>query len=244
MNWRALAHRLSHLAGYEIRRPGASGRTMRDALMQLRRAGLAPSTVVDVGVGFGTPDLYRIFPEPTYLLVEPVAEYEPALKALLREEIHGSYVIAAAGAQSGVVQLNIRGEASSIYRDVDRSDVGAAVRQVPLKTLDQLCEERALVGPYLIKVDVQGAELEVLAGAQTLLTNAGAVLLEVSLFELLEDAPIFAEVVRTMDNRGFAVYDIFDGLARPADGALAQIDIAFVGTDGPLRRYQGFRPSS
>jgi hypothetical protein len=38
-----------------------------------------------------------------------------------------------------------------------------------------------------------------------------------------------------MREAGFSAYDIYDGHLRPLDRALAQVDMAFVRTDGPLR---------
>src|SRR5207245_7941135 len=124
------------------------------------------------------------------------AEFEPSIKALLAKQVRGSYVIAAAGATAGTTDLNIRGEASSAYRDVDGSDSEARVRKVPIRTLDQLCEERDLHGPYLIKVDVQGAELNIVTNAPRILVDTGAVILEVSLLQVLERAHVFTELVR------------------------------------------------
>jgi FkbM family methyltransferase len=238
---KSLLLRLSHIASYEIRRPGATGRSMQDALNHLRRVGFRPNTILDVGVANGTLDLYRVYSEPTYLLVEPIAEFEPRLKELLAQKIHGSYAIAAAGAKPGRVKLTVRGEASSLYREVDRSDSDAQVREVPLTTLDELCRERGLKGPYLVKIDVQGAELEVLAGAQEVLRETDAVVLEASLFQLLEGIPDFTQVVQRLNDYGFVTYDLFGGLSRPADGTLAQIDVVFVKKIGPLRQYHGFR---
>lgn len=238
---RAFAHRLTRWAGYEIRRPGAIGRTMQDALEHLRRVGFRPNTIIDVGVAFGTPELYSVFPEPTYLLVEPIAEFEPALKTLLAKQIHGSYVIAAAGAKPGTVSLTVRGAGSSHYREVDRSDSDVQIREVLMTTLDELCKQRALSGPYLVKIDVQGGELEVLAGAQAILPETDAAVVEVSLLQLLEGIPNFTRVVQQMNDYGFVTYDLFGGHARPADGALAQIDVVFVKTTGRFRQFQGYR---
>jgi FkbM family methyltransferase len=216
---------------------------MNDALEQLRRVGLRPSAVIDVGVANGTPDLYRVFPEPTYLLVEPMVEFESTLKATLRSQIRGTYALTAVGAATGRIALTVRGSDSSAYREVDRSDRAVESRTVPVNTLDALCAERELRGPYLLKVDVQGGELEVLAGARRILRETEAIILEVSLLQALVGIPVLADVVQAMDDYGFAVYDLFGGHFRPVDGALTQIDLVFVKTIGRFRRYQGYRPN-
>ena len=39
-----------------------------------------------------------------------------------------------------------------------------------------------------------------------------------------------------MDEQGFVIYDFLDGLFRPLDGALGQIDVAFVRKDSLLKK--------
>jgi len=92
----------------------------------------------------------------------------------------------------------------------------------------------------LLKVDVQGAELRVLAGAKKILRECDAVILEATLFGTMIGGPQLAEVVAYMQGQGFATYDIWGMLYRPLDGALAQVDIAFVREDSVLRESQGF----
>ena len=48
--------------------------------------------------------------------------------------------------------------------------------------------------------------------------------------------PQFADIVRFCDEAGFVVYDLLEGHMRDLDGALAQIDLAFVRKDSELRR--------
>ena len=48
---------------------------------------------------------------------------------------------------------------------------------------------------YLIKVDVQGAELDVLRGAIETLNETELVILEVSMFEFMVNLPQFYDVV-------------------------------------------------
>ena len=229
------------LAGYEIRRPGSTGRTMKTALKHLVDVRVDPRTVIDVGVASGTPELYAAFPRATYLLVEALNEFEPSIKSLLAGRITGSYFIGAAAEREGTTEILPRGETSSVFREVDRSDARAERREIATVRLDKLCRDRELGGPYFIKVDVQGAELNVLAGATAILDATEVIVLEVSLLPLLEGVPEFTEVVEWLAARDFVTYDIFDGLARPYDGAMAQLDMAFVKRGGRLREYRGFR---
>jgi len=100
--------------------------------------------------------------------------------------------------------------------------------------------ERNASPPYLIKIDVQGAELDVLAGGQTTLSQAEFVLLEVSLFQFFQQGPIFCDVVGYMKSKGFVPYDILGLQYRPLDRALSQIDISFVKETGLLRQFHHY----
>jgi hypothetical protein len=68
--------------------------------------------------------------------------------------------------------------------------------------------EKRLRPPYLIKVDVQGGELDVLEGGQRALMSAEAVSLEVSLFQFFKGGPQLSEVVEYMKKRDFVVFDV------------------------------------
>ena len=216
--------------GIEMHRTTAGlRRTLPAVLAHYRRLGLAPLTVIDVGVGPGTPELYQAFPDAKLVLVEPLEEWRGALEHLRRSRA-AEVVLAAAGAQNGEVEVAVHRvpTLSSMLgaRPGDAAKPGR--RTVPMLRLDDLRQERDLVGPFVVKVDVEGAELEVLAGAVDALRDSELVLLEVSLFELVAGAPQFHEVVFWMHDHGFVVADIYNGHNRPLDGALAQLDVAFV----------------
>src|SRR5205823_1350672 len=125
-------------------------------------------------------------------------------------------------------------------RGGDVPGAGAAARTVPVARLDELVAERALPGPYVLKADVEGAELDVLEGAGALLAHTELVLLETSLFAFWEGAPVLADVIAWMREHGFAVYDFYGGHLRPLDGALAQLDVAFVREDGRFRAHSDY----
>ena len=102
--------------------------------------------------------------------------------------------------------------------------------------LDDIIKEKQLAGPYLIKIDTQGSELDVLEGAKEVLAETEAVALEASLFGFMKGAPQFFEVVEYMKKQGFVTYDIVTGWNRPLDGALGQVDVVFVKDSGMFRK--------
>ena len=221
--------------GFDLVRYPNRRRKLAEALEHLRRVGLAPATVIDVGVADGTPELYRTFPNARFLLVEPQQEYERALQRILAT-VNGDYVIAAASSTTGPVTLHVpvgNPEGASLLREPAPR---VSRRQVQAVRIDDLVADRGFAPPFLIKADTQGSELEALAGADRTLQQAEAVVLEVSLFEFFQGGPQVAEVVAFMKERGFVVYDIVGGHERPLDGALAQVDFVFVREDGFLRK--------
>jgi FkbM family methyltransferase len=223
--------------GFEVRRRGAGPRrTLPEVLEHVGRLGFAPATIVDVGVANGTPELYAAFPHARLLLVEPLAEYAPALQAL-RSERGAEVAQVAAGAEPGTLELTVHRvlACSSVVGERSGDEADVTRREVPVQRVDAIVAERALPGPYVLKVDVEGFELDVLAGAEAILPQTELVLLEVSLFRLNGANPQLGDVVCAMRDRGYVVYDIYNGHLRPLDGALAQVDLAFVRDDGRFR---------
>ncbi len=232
-----LGRRALEARGIEVRRAGTGPRrTLAEVLAHLRGLGVVPATVVDVGVASGTPDLYAAFPEARLLLVEPMAEWRATLAPLVAER-GGRLVIAAAGAAPGSRELAVHRVPACSSLVGERSGDGASVetRTVDVVTLDDVVAQAGLPGPYVLKVDVEGGELEVLRGAPSVLERCEVVLLEVSLFELNAGAPQFADVVAELHRLGWVPYDLYGGHVRPLDGALAQLDVAFVKAGGRLR---------
>lgn len=92
----------------------------------------------------------------------------------------------------------------------------------------------------MIKLDVQGAELQVLSGAKRTLQETEAVLLEVMLFGTMIGGPQLFDVVSRIKELGFVGYDVCGFLYRPLDNALSQIDMVFVRENGLFRRSHAY----
>ena len=91
--------------------------------------------------------------------------------------------------------------------------------------------------PELIKLDIQGYELEALKGASLTFGKTEVYILEVSLFSFSDvpGMPILSDVVNFMLERSYVAYDFLGFLRRPLDNALGQCDMAFVKKNGLLR---------
>lgn len=224
--------------GLEIRRTGNRGRhTLRGTLEHAQRRGFKPETVIDVGAGVGTFELYETFPKARHILIEPLEENRAYLERIVGKLGNAEYIIAAATRKSGTVTINVHRDfyGSSLYSESEGPSVDGIARTIPAITLDEVCKERELRGPYLIKVDVQGAELDVLAGADQVLKDAEYVVLEVCLMGFFIGGPQLHDVIAFMKERGFVVYDILDPACRPRDGAMSHVDMAFVKESGLFR---------
>ncbi|WP_172834070.1 FkbM family methyltransferase [Nitrospira japonica] len=245
-----LIQRTARAFGIEIRRiqpvaagePGSERPSLEGSLTQAREAGLDPKTVIDVGAAVGsfTRTCRGVFPDARYLLVEPLEEYLPSLDKVVKDIPGATYELAAATDHRDGVMVNIHPDlvGSSLYRETEEgSEVNGIPRKVPSVTVDALVRERHAEPPYVLKIDVQGAELDVLAGAERVLQRTDLVLLEVSLFQFFERGPVFCDIVEFMKTRGFVPYDILNLQYRPLDHALSQVDISFVKENGAFRRH-------
>jgi hypothetical protein len=84
--------------------------------------------------------------------------------------------------------------------------------------------------PDLVKLDIQGFELEALSGAQATFWENRGFILETKF--TVPHQYITREVIAFMSDRGYELYDITEYLRRPFDGALGCIDVAFVKSRG------------
>ena len=82
--------------------------------------------------------------------------------------------------------------------------------QVTCKTLDTLKAEGQIFRPTYLKLDIEGAELEVLKSATTVLDSVVAMRLEVSFLEQRLSQPLIWEVVEWLRTQDYEVIDVID----------------------------------
>jgi FkbM family methyltransferase len=189
----------------------------------LRKPGFAPATLIDVGVARGTPNLYDAFPDAHFVLIEPLAEFEEDLQRICRRR-GGEYVLAAVGAEPGRAEIHVNPamlyESSLLVNEWRPPSEHQALerREIEVTTLDALRAERGWQGPFGLKIDAEGYEQRVIEGATALLRETQFVVAEVSVTRPFAGGASFAGFIALMDEHGFALYDLLDGLKRGDDG--------------------------
>ncbi len=212
------------------------------ALHVLQTHGLAPATVFDIGVGYGTFPLYRAFPKAFYHLIDPARESLAFMQKLSRRldcQIH----TLALGDREGEAVLEVREDfqESTLLEEVGPRNA-RRVDRVVMRRFDTLFGR--IERPSLVKIDVQGAELMVLEGMTGKLAEVDALIVETSTIATVKGGPEVAAVVRFMEDHGFALTDILGLRRRPLDGATAQLDLMFAPQSGDLRRDRRWAASA
>ena len=227
--------------GYELKKITFSPVGQMDILLEeLKIRGLNCKQILDVGAN--RADWSRmakeIFPEASFYLIEPQIEMEKYLKAFVNEFSNSVYFLNGVGARKESLIFTIRDNlaGSSFFPDDNEKLLkNRRQRKIEVIKIDDLIDSNKMKIPELIKLDIQGYELEALKGAIKTFGHTEVYILEVSLFSFGLGMPIISDVMNFMLNHGYVIYDFPGFLKRPLDGALAQCDICFVKKDGFLR---------
>jgi FkbM family methyltransferase len=105
----------------------------------------------------------------------------------------------------------------------------------PMTTIDALIDSGVCNPPELLKLDVQGYEMEVLEGYRRNFDSCQVIQCEVSLMPLNEGSPLIHEMIDYLYARGFMMFEVTELIRAPSDGALWQVDAMFCRVDSPLR---------
>jgi len=142
----------------------------------------------------------------------------------------------ALGAANGETEINIavNSYSSSIlpmldaHRSAAPNSAYIQKERVPLRRLDDVVV--ATVPSHnniFLKLDVQGYESHVLAGAAQVLAHSVALQLEMSLIPLYEGETLMPQMHANLAAQGFALWDLEPSFRDPATGRLLQVDGIF-----------------
>ncbi len=208
----------------------------------LRRWGLQPLLIIDVGAYHGewSRFAHRIFPQAQVLMIEAQQSKQPRLQSLLTANDRLHLEMALLGPTSGEMVSFVEMETGSSVMPEGWATQGRRV-EIQTRTLDSILSQAEWSDrPIdLLKLDVQGYELQVLLGAEEALQRTQFVVLEASLIEINQGCPLIGEVLAYMAARQFVLVDIWSQV-RLGSGALWQTDLLFAHARSALRPRPGF----
>ena len=215
---------------------GSDWNNLAARLTALRNLGFQPRNILDVGAyqGFYAGLAKHVWPAAELFLIEANEDCRPQLTekgypfeiALLdATEREAVYHKCTTGC----------GEGNGLYKENSNAPFAKETRKT--QRLDDV-----VVGHQFdfVKLDCQGAELDILEGGQQTLSLAHVVQLETQAQAYNERAPRIEDVILYMARHDFRVFDIIDFHYNRL-GMLIQTDILFVKANSPLF---GIRPLS
>jgi FkbM family methyltransferase len=203
-------------------------------LLEMLR-GSPPRVIHDIGANVGTWTCLAksIYPGAAVEAFEPLEAHAPGFRRWTAPWRDVRLHAVALGPREGTVAIEVTdfSDASSVLplTEAGRKAFGIAPagrREVPMATLDGLVAAGAVLAPDLIKLDVQGYELEVLRGGNRSLAAARAVICEVSFRAFYERQALFPEVLSYLAERGFRLHAFGPSLV-PGE-PLSQADALFL----------------
>ena len=201
-------------------------------------ASLNIQTVIDVGAHTGEfarmiADMLR---DATILSFEPQRREFKELEQNLRAVQKSRAFQFALGDRSETLELRRSDYSQSsslrkmtdLHKEAFPESAGESLEQVEVRRLDEVLAESDLQPEVLLKIDAQGYEDKVLAGAPRTLARSKAAIIEVSFRELYEGQPLFDSIYRTMHDASFSYMGNLYQLVHPLDRSVLQADALFV----------------
>jgi FkbM family methyltransferase len=193
-------------------------------------------SIIDVGGADGiTPIIFsKSFPSNKIWIFEPIKENCLKIDNLKKQFPNFSLIPKAAGNYVGKSVINIAESlaSSSIFElNIDNSSKvfsnalnKKSTEEIEITKLDISIPENEIIG--ILKIDVQGYELEVLKGAVNTLIRTSVIVLEMNNHDGYKDSPKYFELDKFLRDQNFTLYDIFPSLKD--DGRLKEWDSLYV----------------
>lgn len=191
-----------------------------------------PQKVIDIGANKGEFSLI-IKQKYPYCQIHQI-EANPLLETILRDTTI-PYTIATLSNRKEIKSLfvqkeNILATGASYYKETTPWYEQGKYFEIPTQTM--LLDELNLFTNEkidLIKIDCQGAELDIMKGGQQTIKRTDWLLVEVPLVEYNEGAPKIEEVVEWIQSFGFELRDILEyhRIASIYSGNVFQLDLLF-----------------
>jgi len=193
------------------------------------------STVVDIGANRGQFALAaRAISGAKVVSFEPLPDVAKIFQNVFSDDPAVRLHVAAIGERSEkkLIHLSARDDSSSLLEIGDAQssffpgthEVGTL--EVRVGILDEFVSMEEIVRPAMLKLDVQGFELQALAGCKSLISNFDYIYCECSFVELYKEQKLAADVIDYLRPLGFSLAGIYNP-SYDYDGNCIQADLLF-----------------
>lgn len=198
--------------------------------------GLKLASVVDIGANVGQFSLLVRALQPAAQIVafEPLPDAAARYRQVFEEDDRVTLHEAAISPEQGTATMHVSASAdsSSLLPISERQselfpgteEVGTT--EVAVGPLDRFVDAEDIQAPAMLKIDVQGFELEVLRGSVSRLAAFEYVYVEASFEALYEDQALFADVEAFLVSQGFEEVGRYN-VAQTDQGSPIQADFLF-----------------
>jgi len=208
------------------------------ALTRIAGKGVEIATIIDVGAAKGDWSLLaRAFWPGVHLhLLEAKELWRKDLEAMVHKQGPASLCMKAVSDTPGAIYFPRDG---AVYAGAAFKDPAARddLIEISATSIDHEVASERLAGPYAIKLDTHGTEVDILRGAEQTLKQTSLLCIETYNFIGQKQFP---EMIILMKEYGFRCIDLSEPVFRPVDGALWQIDFYFLREDHPAFETRGF----
>ena len=218
--------RLIRASGWYVRR--TAGLPIGVGLFtDLRLFGVHPKCVLDIGAHHGQTALAYVcaFPDCRIFAFEPSGHNFMVLQHATGGHPSIIAVNAAVSDQAGRLYMRHHSETSQGHSIT--SVIGSDTEPVDAITIDQFCADRKVL-PDLIKIDVEGHEQQVLAGARRMLTLTKAVVVEATLNPSNRRHTQLSDLMSRLTPLGFRIVALHDQNLWETTGQLEFFNALFV----------------
>ena len=215
-------------------------RPMRDpvALLLLKSRELGVATMLDIGanVGMFVQTIRAAGFQGKVVSFEPTSEAHGILMAnAARDPLWEVAPRMALGSVTGEAEIGI--SANSVSSSLLQVEEGSTQvlaetafrgkEAVSISRLDDIIQADWR-GPYAMKIDTQGYEMEVLRGAAATLAQTRVLTIELTLGQLYRNGARISDVFAFLEDAGFRAIAITEGFSDTVRNEMLQVDAVFI----------------
>ena len=216
--------------------------TNTSIILSLLKDKINPKYILDIGCGHGEWFLKCnfFFPNAKYLLFDANKYNEDNLKNLKNKYSNMSYKICLLSETVREHKFFNMGYGSSVYEE--KTNFTKDVEHIMSSTLEnELTDFKLDISNNIIKLDVQGSEIDILKGLGSKIDLFAIIILETSVKEYNKGSPLFIDVINYMNKKNYSLYDIYDlkrlGMNK---SFLVQFDAVFVKKNSSILEFDVF----